>query len=260
MILALLLACSAEDVPLAPAPGVWVEARRVDEGAPVVLHLPSGATPPAVEGLTATQVATSDDGATRWELRGKSGSYVVPVPGAEGAPVNLYVDIGVKGPTGGPMEDLAALPPSQPPMWPWVVGGVALTAALTALGMWAWRRFRPVPPPPPPEPADVVARREWAALRGRTDLGEAELALELSAVYRRYLEAAHRWPATRRTTREILDNLAGELTSADLVCSRRLLGAMDLVKFAERGEVGGVFDQLDADFAQVVRPVGGPRA
>lgn len=260
MILALLLACGAEEAPLAPAPGVWVEARRVDAGAPVVLHLPSGATAPTAEGLAATQVGTGDDGSTVWELRGAPGSYVVPVPGAEGAVANVYVDIGVKGPDGGPMEDLAALPPTQPPVWPWVVGGLAFAGGLVAGAAWAWRRFRPVPPPPPPEPADVVARREWAALRARRDLGDAELAFELSGVYRRYLEASLGWPATRRTTREILDNLAGVLPVTDLDCSRRLLTAMDLVRFAERADVAGVFDRLDGDFGQVVRPVGAPRA
>jgi hypothetical protein len=91
-------------------------------------------------------------------------------------------------------------------------------------------------------------------------LAPAELALELSAVFRRYLEAAHGWPATRRTTREILDILAGLHTATELDSSRRLLMAMDLVKFADRDERATLFERLDDDFGNVVRPVGGTRA
>lgn len=95
---------------------------------------------------------------------------------------------------------------------------------------------------------------------GADDLGPAELALALSAVFRRYLEAAHRWPATQRTTREILDTVAGLYTATELDSCRRLLMAMDLVKFADRAEQADIFDTLDADFSAIVRPVGAPHA
>jgi hypothetical protein len=135
---------------------------------------------------------------------------------------------------------------------------LAIVAGLTALGagtVWAFFRFRPKPAPPPPEPLWLVARREWEALRKRTDLEPEALALALSEVYRRYLQASHGWPATSRTTREILDNLAGELTAAQLDRSRRLLSAMDLVKFADRSKpLLEFFEALDADFHELVRP------
>ena len=264
MMFLLLLACGSSGAPaIAPGAEVWVESRTVAEGEAAVLHAPASAEIPEVEGLEFSARTVTDAGEGTWEVRGEPGSYIIPVVGTAGTPITVYLDVGVKGPSGGPMEDLVGLPDPQPPVWPWVVAGIAGAGALVAVGVLLWRRFRPVsppPPPPPPEPADQVARREWAALRARTDLPPPELALALSAVFRRYLEAAHRWPATQRTTREILDNLAGAYTASELDSSRRLLMAMDLVKFAERNQEADVFDSLDRDFSAVVRPVRTPHA
>jgi hypothetical protein len=85
-------------------------------------------------------------------------------------------------------------------------------------------------------------------VRARTDLAPDVLAAELSAVYRRYLEAVHRWPATSRTSREILDALAGDLPAVQLDRARRLLNAMDIVRFSERTTHAEFFAGLDADF------------
>ncbi len=261
-LLFLLLACSGDPIPLADGPRVWVESRRVDEGQPVRLHAPAGTALPAVEGLSATELPDEGDGATVWELRGDPGSYVVDVPvGPDGGVARVFVDIGVEGPTGGPMEDLASVPPATPPVWPRVVALAAAVGVLAAGAALAWRKLRPVPPPPPPEPADRVARRAWAALRARDDLGPDVLAAELSAVYRRYLEAVYAWPATSRTSREILDALAGDLPAVHLERARRLLNAMDIVRFSERSAHEGFFAALDADFEALLSVrVGGPRA
>lgn len=256
--LALAAGCADEPPPAGPALPVWLESRKVDAGVPAVLHAPAGADFAVPEGLTATQVAETDDGVATWEILGEPGSYHLEVPVPGGEPVQVFFDVGVEGPTGGPMEDVTRPPPPPPPLWPRVLAAVAGGAAVLALGAWAWRRFKPVPPPPPPEPADRVARREWAAVRARTDIPPEALALELSAVYRRYLDATHTWPATARTTREILDNLAGEMTALDLDRARRLLGAMDLVKFSERGAHGVLFESFDQDFDALVRPVRAP--
>lgn len=266
--LALLLsvaACRSAPPPTSPAAPVWVESRSVASGAPVLVHVPAGTPPPTVEGLTITKVAGDADAET-WALSGRDGSYIVPVPATKDAagtalpPVTLYVDIGVTGPSGGPMEDLATLPPppEPTPWWVWVVAAMGAGSGVLAVNLI--RRFRPKPPPPPPEPAHVVARREWAQLRQRRDLAPELLAVELSAVYRRYLQAAHGWPATSRTTREILDNLSGTLLASDLDAARRLLSAMDLVKFADRGAHEGLFDQLDADFVALCVPIPGAAA
>jgi hypothetical protein len=67
------------------------------------------------------------------------------------------------------------------------------------------------------------------------------------------------WPARSRTTREILDNLAGTLTFAHLERAQRLLGAMDLVKFSESGAREALFDTLDGDFEVLLTAAVPPR-
>lgn len=250
----LLLGCAETPPPAVPLGPVWTEARQVASGEPVVVHAPADTPPPAAEGLTVTPSAAARAGEVVWEVRGADGSYLLEVhpPGAE--PVTLFVDIGVQGPTGGPMAELVAAEPPPPPVWPLVlaggVGGVLLLV-LARMILVRWRR-RPVVTAP--EPPEVVARREWHALRARSDLPPDALAVALSEVYRRYLEAARGWPATRRTTREVLDNLAGELTAAELEAAGRLLRAMDLVKFSGRDPAADLFPALDQDFERLVRP------
>lgn len=263
-VLLALAACRGGEAPTAAPPPIWVESRKVDEGQPVLLHAPATVKMPEVSGLTFTQGAVSDDGQAVWNVTGTKGSYVIDVPAARTADggeipgAKVFVDIGVDGPTGGPMEDLVALPTPEPAQWPYALAAAIGATALTAVGLWAWRKFRPKPAPPPPEQADVVARRAWAKVRAQTDLAPEAVALELSSIYRRYLEDAGGWPATARTTREILDNQAGELTASELDASRRLLSAMDLVKFAERETRASIFDALDHDFDRLIRPVRRP--
>ncbi|MDP2309344.1 MAG: hypothetical protein Q8P18_25210 [Pseudomonadota bacterium] len=248
LVLALCGCQGGASVPLAPEAPVWVEARHVAKGEPVRLHAPTGSALPAVEGLVATEVAVEEGGTTLWELRGGPGSYVLDVPVGAGPVSRVFVDIGVDGPTGGPMEDLADVPPPVPPWWPRAAAITAAVATLVAVGLFAWRKLRPVPPPAPAEPADQVARRAWASLRARGDLEPDLLAAGLSSVFRRYLEAVHAWPATSRTSREILDALAGDLPVMQLERARRLLNAMDIVRFSERSAHEGFFAALDDDF------------
>ncbi len=254
LLLSSLPACRTTPPPVAPAAPVWVEARKVDDGKAVHVHAPAGTVMPPVDGLTITQSSIGDDGTAVWDVTGKKGSYILNVPGPDQKPVPVYVDIGVDGPTGGAMADLASPAPKSPPVWPYVLASVLGLATVVAAAIAAWKKWRPIPPAPPPEPADVTALREWNRLRARDDLAPAELALELSAVYRRYLDATRVWPATSRTTREILDHLSAELTVSELDCARRLLSAMDLVKFADREAQASMFEQLDADFRRLVTP------
>jgi len=245
-----LIGCGGEAPPSAPPAAIYVDAQQVDEGAPAVVHAPAGSTVETQDGLVAT--AASED---TWELRGEPGSYIVTVTGPGRAPVRVFVDIGVDGPDVGELADLLSVPPEPDPTWPiWVASTIAL-AMVAALGYAAWQRFKPVPPPPIPDPPHVVALRAWDRLRSRTDLAPEELARQMSEIFRTWVGAAHGFPATQRTTREIVDNLAGMLTAIELDATRRLLMATDLVKFAERQEHADLFARLDDDFRRLVRPV-----
>lgn len=248
MTLLVLLACAPEPtaVPIA-GPPAWVDSRSAESGQPIVLHAPPGSAVTAGEGL----LATPGEPGT-WTLDGKDGSYVVEVTPPGGEAARIFVDVGVTGPTGGPMADLLEPPPPPPARWPYALAAVlAVVAAGVAVAAWR-RRRRAEPPPPPPERAEVVARRAWAAIRAREDLAAEAAAGQLAGVYRVYLEAQGGFPATQRTTREILDNLAGSHTAAQLGAAKRLLGAMDLVRFADREARLGIFEELDRDFDALV--------
>lgn len=260
-VLLVLLGCGggAPSAPIPAAP-VWVDAQHVEAGAHIVLHAPPGSSLEANEGLVVAPTASGT-----WDLSGENGSYIVTVtlpvdpaaaPAATpAAATRVFLDIGVKGPTGGEMDELAALPPPPAPLWPWLVAALAGAAVLGGGALWAWMRYKPVAPPPPPDPPEVIARRAWAALRDRADLGPEDVARAMSEIFRTWIDAAWGFPATRRTTREILDNLAGSLTAAELDAARRLLTATDLVKFAERETHADLFEKLDRDFTTLVRPV-----
>lgn len=71
-------------------------------------------------------------------------------------------------------------------------------------------------------------------------------------MFRRYLQAIHQWPATSRTSREILDALAGDLPAVQLERARRLLFAMDIVRFSDRSTHADFFAALDEDFEALI--------
>ncbi len=246
----LLLACASPPPVDAPAATVYVDARKAVSGGSLALHAPGGSK---VEGTTGLVVLGVADG--EWGLSGADGSYIVTVTPPVGEAVRVFVDIGVDGPKGGPMDELQQLPPPPPPVWPWVVAALVTVGAAVAGAIFAWKRFKPVPPLPTPEPAHVVAHRAWVALRARTDLYPNQVAGQMSDIFRSWLEDDLHFPATQRTRREILDVLAGYVTAAELDAARRLLSATDLVKFAERAEHDDLFVRLDQDFYAVVRPV-----
>ena len=255
-------------------------ASHVDAKEPVEIELKASAaegwtvTPGAIDapGLSLTpagqdgpvRVGDSQVSTWRYELRGDPGSYVItPSPGSATGPdgttqsielPKIFVDIGVDGPTGGPMADLLAPPPPEP--FPWVAAGaatLAMAGTLAALAWWRRRARRPAPPPPPPPPPDVLAIRAWEAAR-LAGLDDHALALELSRILRVYLEAVTGLPATAGTTREILADLEqdGRMSAALIVRSARVLDATDRLKFAREGGGQTFFDALEEDFRAVV--------
>ena len=142
-----LFACLGGDVlpalapPQAEVTAVAVDS-KVESGEPVIVEIKSWAAEgwkvdpgiPFAEGLEAElvseegplQVDGRDVHTWKYALSGPDGSYVVGVSEGSGVgpesqertfePSPLFVDIGVKGPTGGPMEGFATAPPPQPPL------------------------------------------------------------------------------------------------------------------------------------------------
>jgi len=274
--IAVLLACSAPDVPAVatePTLTATVRAAKVGKDQPVELTVagdaPAGWTielgAPSSEGLSVTASDPVQNGShtsRQFTLTGPSGSYVIEIaPGHATGPEGttkelptapLFVDIGVEGPTGGPMADLLPTPPERDIPWVWIGAGIG-AAALLGAGLYALRRARPPLPPPPPDPAHAVARRAWDEAR-RAGLDDHALALRLSAVLRSYFDQAIGYPASARTTREILAHLeeAGTLDAAHRGRARHILDATDLLKFAREGGGAGFFEALDDDFTAVL--------
>jgi len=282
--LLLLAACGTPALPaLAPAPAdltLEVTEKQVDAEEPVVVVVETWSgegwtvppPQPAAEGLNAILVA--QDGPTRvgererrtwsWELTGPVGSYIVAVGEVEAtgpgdqtralAPPPVFVDIGVPGPVASGLADFEAAPPPEPPPYRTiaaVAGGTVVLAGLLA-GAWWYRRSRPTPEAPP-DPPDVQARRAWAEARA-ADLDDHALALALSRILRVYVEQTQGFPATARTTREILQHLddAARLGPADRARAAAVLDATDRLKFAREGGGAAFFTRLGDDFEAIV--------
>jgi len=295
-ILVLLLACGGGDVLPALAPPeaevvLRVVDKKVGEGEPVVVEVEAisaqdwsmqvGA--PSAEGLERTLVETEGPMQVgersltrrRYHLTGAPGSYIVTLgpSGAAGpsdqnrefSPPPVFVDIGVAGPSGGSMVGLEGPPADTSRHWTFWAAIAAAVAAVAGLLFWIFRRFRSrktVPPEVPPDPPHVIALRDWGEGRKQGHQGlldDPALALELSWVLRVYLEAICAWPATARTTREILGFLEREgagarrLDVTDRMRTGRILDATDRLKFAREGGGEPFFVALDEDFHAVIR-------
>jgi hypothetical protein len=279
MLLGLLLMGCGEDVlpPLSEPPVdlvASVAAAKVGDGEPVELTLSLYAAPdwtlqlqePAAEGLTVKQTGT--DGPTlqgsrqrtrlSYSLTGPAGSYIIQ-PGAalahgpgdqerELVPPPIFVDIGVKGPSGG--ELAGALEPPPPRQPPWALIGAGVLGVLALIGGLLWWLRRPVPVPPP-EPVDVRARRLWREARA-AGMADPDLAVALSGVMRDYLERRYGWPATAHSSREILAFLEQHTSAALRLQLTAVLEANDRLKYAREGGGGDFFDELERCFLDVL--------
>jgi hypothetical protein len=289
MVALLCVACGQDLLPPLSRPDADVrlelDGRKVDAGAPVMATLrilqADGVElrvgEPVAEGLEA---ALQDDRSEafdgwsqrtmRYALEGEPGSYVVTLGAVtalhpdgreeqlEVAPV--FVDIGVDGPS-SELGGLVMPTPPEPPVWPWVLLAGVLIGLAVAAGVQLWRRRKRARRQVHAEPAHITARHAWQVVLRDRSLSDHDRALQLSEVFRRYLEAVHPVSATALTTREICDAIysQGLVPGALLDRARRILMATDLLKFARRG--GGVefFHELDQDFQaylQATRPSG----
>ncbi len=285
--MAVLAACGQDLLPALSRPDADVrmelDARRVDADQPVMVTVQVVQTDgvelrvaePGAEGL---QLALEEERAEpfdgwslstrRYSLRGAPGSYVVALAGAvavhpDGREEQLeippvFVDIGVEGPS-SELEGLVMPTPPEPPMWPWVLSAGVLIGLAIAGAVWLWRRRRRSMRRVQAEPPHLTALHAWQVVLRDRSLSDHTRALQLSEVFRRYLEAVHPLQATTLTTREICDAIYrdGMVPGGLLDRAQRILRATDLLKFARRG--GGVefFHELDQDFqayVQATRP------
>ena len=282
--------CGAEPVlpPLAPAPvdvEVRVEQTSVASGEPIVVEVtrwtssdwslpPVG---PVAEALQTREQSTDGPSVvgdrtrvvSTFELSGDDGSHVVVVPPVEATgpgdqtrtiePPPVFVDIGTPPP---PLDGLVGpegVPGEQThPTWALAAAGVgaALGFGLLAAAFVVVARSKSAPLP---KPAHVIARETWAAAR-QTTTDDHALALELSLVFRQFLQAVTGAAMVTRTTREIVDLLEGEdlLTPELRLRARRVLDATDRLKFARDGGGTEFFDGLETDFLAVVDALSRP--
>jgi hypothetical protein len=137
----------------------------------------------------------------------------------------------------------ATLPPTYQPLWYLLAGGAA--AALLALVIYLWRKFRSNPVEPVAaitnvrESAEVIAFRRLTALQKEKYLEQGDFNAyytELSECLRRYLEDRFQIKALEMTTEEFLNYLSSDqlLPAACRQGVRDFLQASDLIKFARR--------------------------
>ena len=282
-----IVACVGDNVLPALAPpqaevSVTVEEAKVPSGQPVIVRVETLAVEgwsfdpvvPYSEGLTVELV--SEEGPTvvddrlvhawRYALSGEDGSYVIATTNGHASgpeeqtrefeSTPLFVDIGVPGPTGGPMDGFASQPVVEPaPIRPfvWLFVCIAVLAAL----FWWWKRRRKPVAEPPPIPAHILAQGAWADARS-TIRDDHTLAVRLSMILREYIEARASIPASKATTAEIWEGLAiAGIDGRPITDSLRshiaqILDATDRLKFAREGGGDGFFQSLDKHFQTII--------
>jgi hypothetical protein len=129
----------------------------------------------------------------------------------------------------------------EPALWPWVLAGLVVLAAVLWL-VWRYRR-RPLPveagaePAGPPRPAHEVAYAELERLLSSDLLERGEVKkfyIELAEIIRRYLEGRFGIDTFERTSSEILESLRIVRVSVRTTTAiREFLLSCDMVKFAK---------------------------
>lgn len=167
----------------------------------------------------------------------------------------LFVSITSPPPREGDLADI--IDPDRIWTVPWlplaVVGG---TMGLLGVSMWfVWgsiRRFdsRSIEAEPP----DLVALRQWDAIRSDEHMDDEFRAQGASRIFREYSEAVLLFPASSWTTSEIVRHLKrlAHLPQGNLPRAKRLLRATDRLKFAGESARADLFDELDSDLRAFV--------
>lgn len=285
-----LVGCGSGDVLPALAPpqadvDVWLVEAKVPSGQPAMVTVQTTSAEgwsfepivPYADDLEVTLVAESDPATVndrqvisrQYAMSGPDGSYVISTtegeaigPGGQTRTfesVPLFADIGVDGPTGGPMDGFATAPQPEPPPWrAMILSALASMVLLGVLLWWRRRRAQRVAVAPPPVPPHIVAQGAWADARA-TIKDEHAQAVRLSMVLREYLEARTGIPASKATTTEIWDALSKTGVDGRPIDDAlrghiaQILDATDRLKFARVGGGAPFFQELDTHFGVIMR-------
>jgi hypothetical protein len=140
------------------------------------------------------------------------------------------------------LKPQASLP--RPPVWPWILAGVAVAMVCFLAGRWLWQRLRrpqkeaakfemPVDDRPPEEIAYEELDRITALDLPAQDEFKRHYTLVADCV-RVYLEGIYCVPAMDRTTSEVMAALRGvRIDGGGISLLRTLLEDADMVKFAK---------------------------
>ncbi len=145
------------------------------------------------------------------------------------------------------IRDMAPPVDFGPPLWPYVLLGLALVILSILIWYVIWRRRQP-PPIPDKEPEEdelpspaVLAIERLEALKGAplTEKNQVEIYyVELSDVLRTYIEHRLRIPALESTTQELImelihPDIQHQIPSGIPQRVEQILSLADLVKFAD---------------------------
>ncbi len=134
-----------------------------------------------------------------------------------------------------PLGELAPIVPPPPPVWPWLLGGVAILLVATPFLIKAWAHYRRLARR---RSAFDIARAKLDRLTqgGMPSGAEAidTFFVGLSSIVRRYLEDRFELRAPELTTEEFLEEAtqASDLSSDHQRLLQGVLRSSDLVKFA----------------------------
>ena len=286
----LLAACESGDVLPALAPPqadveVWLVQAKVPSGEPAMVTVQTTAAEgwsfqpivPYADDLEVSLVAESGPATVndrqvvsrQYAMSGPDGSYVISTtegeatgPGGQSRTfesVPLFADIGVDGPTGGPMDGFATAPQPEPKPWrEMILAALAAAILLSLILWWRHRRAQRATVAPPPVPPHILAQGAWADARA-TIKDEHAQAVRLSMVLREYLEARTGIPASKATTSEIWEALSRSgvdgrpINDALKGHIAQILDATDRLKFARVGGGAEFFQALDAHFGVIMR-------
>lgn len=233
---------------------------------------------PAVEGLTFSRLGEAELERAgdlvlerhTYRFSGAAGSYeLAPISaewsaaGGEGvtASYSLFIDHEVQAQPPGELVDIIEPEITAPTaVAVWLVGGGLLALFVSGV-VWSFlskpKEASEVEAEGPP--AHEVALARWKAVLADASMSVEEKAIELSALFRDYLEAQLRFAATAWTTTETMTHLRelAYLESEQLQSAKRILRATDWVKYAEAATPEESLRALDSDlrgFIDATRP------